>query len=352
MKKHTIFVFTNLKPSQINYKIIPLSHSGHVEKVIVLRKKFMEIKQDKVVCMPLPGLMRIRPFYWFFVAVYGIYLIRKLKVTLILSYNIFPHGFNAYFASLFTRKPVIFAEINEDTIAYHQKPIVRPLILRILNNARYILVPGSKTGSYWKAGGFNKMVILHSTINTDVFKPNASIAKEFDFLYIGVYDSNKRPDMILDAFAALREEGIQARICMIGFGPLGEVLLEKAKSLRIEDRVVFHNTGDVIDYINKSRIFVMASLSEGIPCAMMESMACEVIPIVPDVGDIKDVVKFNENGILYDGSYSELKRWMKDILTRYPQLDDMKKRARKTIVEGHSYAVATSRWDNLLGQIN
>ncbi len=104
--------------------------------------------------------MKVRPFYWFVVAFYGIYLIKRHKVSLILNYNIFPHGFNAFFAWLFTRRPVIFAEINEDTIRYHKKPLVRPLINAILSNASFIAVPGSRTENYWKQKGYSNLVIF------------------------------------------------------------------------------------------------------------------------------------------------------------------------------------------------
>jgi glycosyltransferase involved in cell wall biosynthesis len=351
MHKHTILIFANLKPSQVIYKILPLSRSEQVEKIIILRKNFMEISQEKVVCIPLPGLMKVRPFYWFVVPFYGIYLIKRYNVSLILNYNIFPHGFNAFFASLFTRRPVIFAEINEDTIRYHKKQLTRPLIKAILSNASYIAVPGSRAESYWRRNGFSRLTSLHSTINTEVFKPNNIIKKSYDFIFIGVFDKNKRPDLILEAFAELRREGINATLCMIGYGSLLRSLQEKTKEYDLGDFVTFVKTNNVLEYLHRSKIFVMASLSEGIPCALMESMACELIPIVPDVGDIGDVVQMWQNGIIYDGTLSGLRTWMKDIFLQYDDLTYMRTNARNTIITGHSYSVATSKWDNLLRRI-
>jgi glycosyltransferase involved in cell wall biosynthesis len=351
MGKHTIFVFANLKPSQIKYKILPLSHSENVEKVIILRKDFMEVRQEKVVCYSLPGLMKIRPFYWFVVPFYGIYLINRYHVTLILNYNIFPHGFNAFFASLFTCCPVIFSEINEDTIHYHSKPLVRPLITAILSHARYLTVPGSRTKHYWEKNGYQKIATLHSTIDTDFFKPDNSIVKSFDFIYIGEFNKNKRPDLILECLAELRNEGIKATLCIIGFGSLLDTMKKIISENDLHDCVTFVSTNNVIEYIHRSRIFVMASLSEGIPCALMESMACELLAVVPDVGDIADVVKLNQNGIIYDGSREELKKWMKEILLHYDDFAHMRMNARSTIINEHSYQTATTRWDNLLTKI-
>ena len=146
MKKYNVFVFTLLKPSQIYYKIVPLSMSTMVEHVYVLRKQPIDIKENKITCLSLPWFVRIRPFYWFLAAFYGIYYMYKYKANIILNYNIFPHGFNAYIASKITGKPAIFSEINEDTKKYYQYTIPRFLIHSILKNATAICVPGRETG--------------------------------------------------------------------------------------------------------------------------------------------------------------------------------------------------------------
>jgi glycosyltransferase involved in cell wall biosynthesis len=349
-KKHIIFVFANLKPSQIFYKILPLSRSRFVEKVIVLRKEYIDVGEDKIICRSIPKFFRIRPFYWIFVPFYGIYLIKKYKVTIILNYNIFPHGFNAFFASLFTKQPVIFSEINEDTINYHKNRAIRPLINMILNNAKFITVPGSTTAMYWKNNGYDKLFSLHSTINTDIFLPDKNIITEFDFLFIGEFDRNKRPDLVLEAFADLKKNGLAATMCMIGFGILHDLLKQKIDNYGLNNSVTLIKTNNVLDYIRKSNIFVMASLSEGIPCAMMEAMSCELIVIVPSVGDIADVVQHSVNGFIHNNTKEELRHYMIEAYNNYNVVTPLRKQARETIINGHSYRVATSKWDELLNK--
>jgi glycosyltransferase involved in cell wall biosynthesis len=351
MPGHIIFVFANLKPSQIFYKILPLSQSSQVGKVIILRKEFLDVGEDKIICKAIPKFFRIRPFYWMFVPFYGIYLIRKFQVTLILNYNIFPHGFNAFFSSLFTKRPVIFAEINEDTIKYHQKRFIRPIINKILSNAQYIAVPGSGTENYWKSNGYSKLYRVHSTINTTIFLPGTDINKRYDFIYIGEFDDNKRPDLILDAFIYLKCKEIHATLCMIGFGSLHDSLKAKIELSGLGSSVSLISTHNVLEYLQQSKIFVMASLSEGIPCAMMEAMSCGLVVIVPPVGDIADVVQDKENGYLHNNSKEELTQSMLEAIKNYDNLIPMRNQARETIINGHSYQVATSKWNDLLSKI-
>ena len=132
-------------------------------------------------------------------------------------------------------------------------------------------------------------------------------------------------------------------------------MLERLKEYIINNNltknVFLIKTNNVLDYLHLSKIFVMASMSEGIPCALLESMSCELIPIVPNVGDIADVVKHGKNGFIFDGSVDNLEKQMKETLIEYDNLTDLRTNARKTIVSEHSYKVASKKWDSLLSLI-
>ena len=355
MSKFIVFVFANLKPSQIYYKLIPLSKSQMVEKVYVLRKTPLDIKEDKIECLHLPWILRIRPLYWIFTAFYGVVLIKIKKANLVLSYNILPHGFNGYLASLLTRLPFIYAEIVEDTMSFYRKSLKRFLIKKILNRASFILVPGTTTRTFWNQNGFENTYQLHSTIDPNYFKPQLSIPKSYDFIFVGELEIRKQPELIIDAFAELYKRRYPVSLCMIGYGNLNQIIEKKIKNLNLNNNIDFIKTNDVLSYYLKSKILIMASIAEGLPCAMMEAMACELIVIVSPVGDIADVIKHKVNGYLHDNSKDELVHCMLESYKNYHSLDLMRKKARQTIIDGHSYDVATSKWNELLikmGNIN
>lgn len=349
-KKIRVFVFARLKPSQINYKIIPLSSSPLVERVYVLRKTPLYVDNDSVECIALPKILRIRLFYWMFTAIYGAWLIKKKEANIIVSYNIFPHGFNGYVASLITGKPLIYAEIIEDTTVFYNSWVKRILIKQILRRAKKILVPGSITGEFWQKKGFNKTYQLHSTINPECFKPNGS-EKKYDFIFIGVLDNRKRPDIIISAIAKLREMGYSVNICMIGYGDLQKSVEQQILKLNLTGIVTLKETNDVLESLQESKILVMSSLAEGIPCAMLEAMACELIVVVPPVGDIADVIEHGVNGFLHDNTKEDIIKWMARAYRDYDLLVSMRENARETIINKHSYQFATSRWNELLTNI-
>lgn len=350
MGKIKIFVFARLKPSQIDYKIIPLSKSALVERVFVLRKTPLIVNSIKVECIALPKILRLRIFYWLFTSIYGAWVIKKNGADLIVSYNIFPHGFNGFFASLLTKKPFVFAEINEDTLYYYKNPIFRTIIKKILHRANYITVPGSRTEERWRFYGYEKIIKLHSTINTDVFCP-AVKEKNIDFLFIGEFDKNKRPDLILDVFTEIRSKGFDISICFIGFGKLNKLLESEIKRRRLNNYAQIVKTSNVLEYLSNSKILVMASLSEGLPCVLLEAMACELVVVIPPVGDITDVVKHGVNGFLHDNSKEGIGNGMLEAYKNFDKLGNLRKRARETIIHEHSYQVAEKKWNDLLSKI-
>jgi len=310
----------------------------------------MDIPEPNITCLGLPWLIRQRPLYWFLTAFYGLILMKKYKADIILNYNIFPHGFNAMLASVLSRKPAIFSEINEDTMIYYQKKISHQLVKKIISNAKVICVPGQNTANFWKSNGFDKTVQLHSTIDTNVFTPPVRQEKKYDFIYVGVFDRNKRPILILDAFLEVFKKHNEATLCLIGFGALEEELKKRIDTCGASANISLVKTKDVLEYYRASRIFVMASLSEGLPCAMMEAMACGLVPVVPPVGDIHDVVRELETGYLHDNTFDN---FSEKLLIAYSNAELNKQigeNAKKEITLKHSYASATRKWNELLSK--
>ncbi|MEI6348829.1 MAG: glycosyltransferase [Bacteroidota bacterium] len=351
MKKYRIFVFANLKPSQIEYKIIPLSESFLVEHVYVLRKKPLNLSNPKITCLYLPWILRQRPLYWFFTAIFGMFKIKKFKTNLILSYNIFPHGFNAYVASKILKQPTIFSDICEDTKNYYQKKIPYLLINKIFKNATVICTPGSNTANFWDQNGYLKTSLLHSSINIEKFKPDFNKTKKYDYIFIGTFDNNKRPDVIINIFSKIKNEFNDVKLCIIGFGELEKSIVQQISNLHLENEIDLIKTNNVLELLQSSKALVMASKSEGIPCAMMEAMACELIVIIPPVGDITDVVKHATNGYLHNNTEEDILKWMIESYKNYDDLEFMRKNARETIINHHSFESATKKWDELLNRI-
>ena len=80
-------------------------------------------------------------------------------------------------------------------------------------------------------------------------------------------------------------------------------------------------------------------------------MACELIVVVPVVGDIADVIEHGENGFIHNNTKEELIKYMIFSVENYESMNKLRIAARETIINGHSYKVAIAKWDKLFGRL-
>jgi glycosyltransferase involved in cell wall biosynthesis len=86
---------------------------------------------------------------------------------------------------------------------------------------------------------------------------------------------------------------------VVGDGPERNSLESLARQLRIENRVCFCGfRDDPMNVFQSLDLYVLSSLSEGIPVAMLEAMSHGVPVIATRVGGIPEVIKDRVNGIL------------------------------------------------------
>jgi glycosyltransferase involved in cell wall biosynthesis len=90
-----------------------------------------------------------------------------------------------------------------------------------------------------------------------------------------------------------------AKLVIVGHGPLRRDLENMARALRVWQNVVFAGyQTDAVAHTAMCDIFVLPSLWEGTPVAMMEAMALGKPVIATDVGGVPEIVDHYENGFL------------------------------------------------------
>jgi colanic acid/amylovoran biosynthesis glycosyltransferase len=348
-----ILVIARLKPSQIKYKIQPLLNSHLVDEIIVLRK-YDGPKIEKLNYIILPKLFKYRLFYVLLTPLFSIYYAKKLKVDLILSYHFVPHGFNAFLTHVATGIPFIYGQIDMDIERFCENSAVRSFIKYIMKNSKYILVLGNRSKNFWIKLGFpeNKIWIMPSSIDThNQFYP---LEKKnlFDLLFIGTLDDNKQILSIMKAVAQLVMEGDKIKFAIAGFGPLENRIKSFIRENKLEQHIIFlGEIHDVLEIMNSSRFFIMASEHEGLPCALMEAMACGKIVITTPAGDIPDIVQDERTGFIIDNTNSSiLANRIKSIMKNFDDYSIISNNARNIIVEEHSFKSTTLKWNKLLSK--
>lgn len=123
--------------------------------------------------------------------------------------------------------------------------------------------------------------------DTAKFLP-APPAPDFEVVSLRVWEPNYNIDLVIEAFArfvSLRPHS-QARLHLLGGGPLQGALEERVAALRLLQQVRFHGRlGDVamIEAIQRCRVSVSVPTSDATSVSVLESMACGLPVIASDL---------------------------------------------------------------------
>ncbi len=126
-------------------------------------------------------------------------------------------------------------------------------------------------------------------------------ADRFAVGWIGRMTAVKRTDDVLVAFKQLRDDGIDAVLCMVGDGPDREELERRAHELGVmRDTLFVGYQEDVAPFYAAFDALVLPSGNEGTPVSVIEALAAGRPVVATSVGGVPDVVRDGEDGFLVE----------------------------------------------------
>jgi glycosyltransferase involved in cell wall biosynthesis len=116
---------------------------------------------------------------------------------------------------------------------------------------------------------------------------------------VGRLEPVKDHATLLQAFRRVREAHPGAALVVAGDGPLREPLEAQARALGLAGSVTFlGRRSDVADWLGGLDVFVLSSVSEGLPLTVLEAMAAGVPVVSTDVGGIQEIIRAPGEGRL------------------------------------------------------
>ena len=228
---------------------------------------------------------------------------------------------------------------------------VRRVYLALLKHADVVCVQGSKSEEKLLALNVQreKITILKNSLDTSRFKPDPKTQKIYDLIYVGRLDSLKRVEVLLHTLHLLLPTHPHISLAIVGIGKETEKLRKLAHILKIEENVHFFGYQKRVEkFLQKSRIFLFPSVNESLPFAVVEALSCGVPVIAARVGDVEDVVKNGENGLLLDEVSPEaFCKAIKTILDKEKLYNNLAKKAQE-IANLYSPKKARESWKNVL----
>lgn len=146
----------------------------------------------------------------------------------------------------------------------------------------------------------SKVSILPNAIDERLILRIKPKKEKNSIIFLGRIDDNKGIREIYKALSYFSK--IDFKFYLYGDGTLKEKYVSKFRET-LKDKFFY---GGIIsgnkkwEILKKMEFFILPSKFEGLPMALLESMACGCIPIVTNVGSMGTVVKDNMNGFLLE----------------------------------------------------
>ncbi|RFA25149.1 hypothetical protein CAI21_19845 [Alkalilimnicola ehrlichii] len=103
----------------------------------------------------------------------------------------------------------------------------------------------------------------------------------------------------LEALRALVSEPLQIQLLIVGDGPESDGLRNEVQHAGLAENVIFTGSRqDIPQLLQAIDIFLLPSLKEGLPMALLEAMASGLAVVGSSVGDVGTTIEQDRSGLL------------------------------------------------------
>jgi len=208
----------------------------------------------------------------------------------------------------------------------------------------------------------NKLAMIPNGVDIDRFSPSKSLEEKTNLrkelnlpkdavliLFVGFFSKDKGPDILFDAYKDIvsKFKGRDIRLLFIGpqdinYYEIKKDLMEKIKReikiCNMETKVIFiEKTLEIEKYYRASDVFVLPSLREGLPNALLEAMSTGLGCIASNLEGVADYLISNEEGLVFKkGDTNELSQALVKLINDRRLIVDFGKNARLKIIRDFS----------------
>lgn len=207
-------------------------------------------------------------------------------------------------ASLGRMRQLAIAQ-GSDVHRYLAMPMRRRAILSMASRVGGIVVRSRDLGSRLVKEGVPASLVspIYNGVDTDCFTPGprtdarARLGLPIDkrlALFVGNFLPVKGIDLLIRSIAAIKDQGTEIHLALVGSGPLEERLRELAHRLGISGQLHWRGRmppPDVAWHMRAADAVCLSSHNEGLPNVVLEALACGRPFVSTDVGGIHEVLR-------------------------------------------------------------
>lgn len=299
-------------PNWIRSHLLPLARSEVGEVVVVCDERPPPLVNVRCECPP-------RWLQWLLTRAgaklcWSLLLAVRLRPDLYMGYHIFPCGVLALVLGRVFGRPASYQmtagpiEISgggwraENRLLHalgSPSELVERLGAAVVREFDSVVVRGNSAAAYVRELGCSRNLVVITGSATPPCDWRDFAARPIDVAFVGRLAAQKRLDRFLAVVAAIVAGRPQTRVAIIGAGPKLTEVQDLVARLQLEANVeILGQRSDVEALLVQTKVFVLTSETEGLSIAMLEAMAAGTVPVVADVGDLRDRLESGRNGYL------------------------------------------------------
>jgi len=187
----------------------------------------------------------------------------------------------------------------------------------------------------------SKVVVVTNGIDLASYdKYETNLVYQNYVVFIGRLVFNKNLDIVLSSFTEVTKKIPDARLIVVGFGPMLDEWKKMAMRLGLTKNVVFTeyvSQQKKLDILSKSSALLLPSITEGMPIVVLEAFALSKPVLLSDIEPHHDIVENGTDGFLVP--LYNINQWAEKIifiLSNKQAREDIGRKARSKVENKYS----------------
>lgn len=343
--------------------ISPLSEAGFRKIIVIADEPVVPMKNVEYLCAPI-WMQR------FFTRAGAKFLIAlraaiRFRPGYVMGYHLFPGALSALLVARVAGGRAIYQvtggsaewigggwQMENPVLAALGRPslLIERLSSGVIRRFDIAILRGKSAVRDISALGFNG--------TTEIITGSAAIPdyteysdRDVDVVFVGRLVDVKRVDRfieVIDRLGRLRN----LNVVVVGSGPQEEFLRREISQRNLDYVKLVGQLDSTSAMLQRSKILLLTSRSEGLSIAMLEAMGAGVVPVVSNVGDLRDAIDHGVNGFLVEqDDLPAFVRLANRVLDHPDEWHCMSTEARKFVLERASVSAITKKWCSIFDAV-
>lgn len=226
--------------------------------------------------------------------------------------------------------PVAVSVRGEPTEEYYSKGL-RLMARQLFRLSDGVILQTKRSRSFFPEAVQKKAVILRNPVHPDFFRDRFEGEREKTIVAVGRVDENKNHEMLVRAFAGIARDFPDYRLFIYGEGEKRKELQKLAEEMGLEERILLPGNAEHVEkVIDKARVFVLPSNTEGMPNTLIEAMLLGLTVIATDCpcGGPAELIEHGKNGLLTPvGDVEKMRESLQRVLDNPQEADRLGRNA-------------------------